>query len=43
MEDSFGQNGRKPVHIYGCKFCYLGKVESDETKEIENISDTLDL
>ena len=44
MEDSFGPNGRKPVHIYGCRFCYLGQVTTDITsKEEENISETLDL
>jgi hypothetical protein len=35
MESNFDSNGRMPVHIYGCKFCYLGKVE-------EGISENLD-
>ena len=43
MEDSFGSNGRRPVHIYGCKFCYLGQVTSENENESHNISDTLDL
>ena len=24
MEDTFGQNGRRPVHIYGCKVLLFG-------------------
>lgn len=39
MEDSFGPNGRKPVHIYGCKFCYLGQVNNESI----GISETLEL
>ena len=43
MEDSFGPNGKKPVHIYGCKFCYLGKVDTNNESGNENILETLDL
>ena len=43
MEDTFGPNGRRPVHIYGCKFCYLGQVTEKETEtKPETISDDLD-
>lgn len=43
MEDSFGPSGRRPVHIYGCKFCYLGQVSDSSQEEINKVSDTLDL
>lgn len=43
MEDHFGPSGRRPVHIYGCKFCYLGKVTENSEEERKSISDTLDL
>ncbi len=45
MENNFGPSGKMPVHIYGCKFCYLGKVDAEPEFEInqDNIKDTLDL
>lgn len=48
MFDSPNPNLKKQVHIYGCKFCYLGKAEEgsetpQEESSPEEITESLDI
>ncbi|MCB1176459.1 MAG: hypothetical protein KDK36_02665 [Leptospiraceae bacterium] len=41
MEDNPIVGEKKQVHIYGCKYCYLGKVEDEELDV--NVQESLDI
>ncbi|MCE9501633.1 MAG: hypothetical protein K8R21_14205 [Leptospira sp.] len=34
---------KKQVHIYGCRYCYLGQVDAAQSKAITQPTETLDI